>query len=270
MEVTKKQCQEFREKPTINPLTGRKIEENKGTYLKLKEACKKYQPQAPPMGPMIHWRYSSEPAVEEENNMIDILTYYDEERLPYLEKQEEVSKMEINEIIDIIKAGKSMFRGDLDNEPAANHVLSIAKKIKKEKKLIDDVPTYKVINECREEVKPERLHMRGIVLGIWSRLTSDMRTMKSSLKTKKINILILPADIYNTVNDKKYLDYLIENKIFTYDDIYKRTFESEKDFVELQDLFKKYSELYKQLKGKSPGTEIKELNKKLAKGLVKI
>jgi enamine deaminase RidA (YjgF/YER057c/UK114 family) len=58
--------------------------------------------------------------------------------------------------------------------------------------------------------------------------------------------------IKNIVSDKVYLDYVIKHRIFTYDDIYKNTFPSEKAFDELQDTYKEWVKLYKNIKGKSP------------------
>ena len=51
---------------------------------------------------------------------------------------------------------------------------------------------------------------------------------------------------------KKYLDFVIKTKIFTYDDIYKRTFPNDKIFDELKELHKEYAKVYKKEKGKSP------------------
>ena len=49
---------------------------------------------------------------------------------------------------------------------------------------------------------------------------------------------------------KQYMDYLIDHHIFTYDDLYKNTFESDKVFDELAVRYEKFREIYDKLKGK--------------------
>ncbi len=261
MNLTKVQCQEFFSNPTQNPLTGRKIEKNKGTYQKLMKECQEMMYHKvdikdkmyyiPPMGPMMHWNKFKSNYVDRQNNMIDMMNYF-VERLDELEKFPMMSRMELDEIHDILKEAKKMFKGDTDYEGGIEEEIERVKKLKKQSNIFDDVPKKSVVKSCWKEIYPNRLHMREEVNSIHNSVKNYILTMEGSIKENDIQILIRKGNIQNNIVNKSYLDYLIKHNIFTYDDIYKRTFTSEKQFDELVELHKKYSVLYKKLEGKSP------------------
>lgn len=271
MEITKQQCKEFSQNPTKNPLTGRSIQVGKGTHQKLLEACLKYNspsknshrstssktpsPQnsssqeAPPMGPIIHWMIKDYSKREE--MMVEMLEYIDQ-RITTLETYTKLSEMESNEILDILKEAKSIFKGMTDFENNINIDSIRIKKLIKSKEIIHDLPKNKLIKECWLEVTQDRLSIRTNILATLLPLQRKINNMKAMIKANKIDTDYSSREIEMIVNRKVYLDYLIEHHIFTYDDIYKHTFSSEDDFKELQRVFKEYSKLYKKIKGHSP------------------
>ena len=56
----------------------------------------------------------------------------------------------------------------------------------------------------------------------------------------------------NIIEKKQFLDYLIKHKIFSHEDIYARTFKTDRPYEELKEKFAEYKVLYKKLRGKSP------------------
>jgi hypothetical protein len=254
--ITKTQCKEFLSNPSINPLTGRKIEIGKVTHQKLLKLCNKSdtiekpKSTAPPMGPIMHYRMNSQTKSEDQNNLIDMGAFI-EERLKKLEKQSSISSLEIWDFEDILKEAKLMFRGEDEYIEYFDGLMKQVHKLVKTKTQISDGPSKSVVVEGYT-VYPHRYKVRDEVLSVWSGCKTALETIENSLRKQQIYVNVRSGTIRDIIKGKKFLDYLIAHNIFTYDDIYKRTFISEKVFDELQEKYKKYRELYKKVKGKSP------------------
>lgn len=263
MNLTKEDCQKFLRNPTINPLTGRKIQVGKITHLTLMKECRKESPKksppsansrkhyvAPPMGPMIHWEVYGQD--KEESNMIVFLNYF-VKRLKEIDKAESISLMEITEISDILKEAHSMFEADPNTVSGILKLRGVIKGFSKRKdKIINDEPKYHLLKSVWKEIKPERIKIRGQIAFIYSSLTNTLEDMKYMVKNKKITSMITGGKINALVKDKEYIDYVIKHNIFSYDDMYKNTFPSESVFQELGEVYKEYVQLYKKTYGESP------------------
>jgi hypothetical protein len=256
MIVTKKQCQEFKSNPSVNPLTGRSIHIGKITHQNLLKACndtpKKVESpknyKIPPMGPMIHWDYNADDLKEKANNFIKFFNYIDK-RIGEILEEKLVSEMELNEIIGILKEGKERF-DDKSHLDIVEELFDDIKSIKKSRKIIHDLPKETVVNLMH--VRSNRLSIRANIVWIYGLYEEAISTMKAALQNRKIITMWDSGHIKNILSDKVYLDYVIKHRIFTYDDIYKNTFPSEKAFEELQKTYKEWVKLYKDIKGKSP------------------
>jgi hypothetical protein len=273
MNITKKQCEEFKSNPKINPLTGRKIQIGKITYKNLSKACNEIPREiivssnhsyplikansisshrlheVPPMGPMMHWNINTKTSVDKVNNLLDFCDYI-EDRLVTIKKLNSASEMELNEFEDILKYAKKLFKDDKDTIKSLIKSLRIIESIRNSHKIIPDLPKETVVNN--KYIKSNRLSIRENIEWIYRIYNSAMKSMNIALKDKEINFDVQKGEIQNIVKNKVYLDYVIKHKIFTYDDIYKHTFTSERVFVEILETFKEYSKLYKKLKGKNP------------------
>jgi hypothetical protein len=230
--ITESQCQEFLRNPVVNPLTGRKIEKGKATYEKLMNECLKTI-DAVPMGPMIHWRWNAENPMMEKKNIIKFYNFIEER----YEKNKIDNLMECNEYIEILNYAKDFFDSKGENKKMVLKMIDKLKKLKT-KEPIDNVPQYHVI--VNMEVKPSRVFNRGQVLRCYDLYYSTKRDMLSSIKLRKITSRVFEGDIDNILSTKKYLDYLIEKKIFRYEDIYGKVFHNDKCFDELVKIFEEY------------------------------
>jgi hypothetical protein len=258
--LTKKQCEDFFKDETINPLTGRTITKGKKTHTNLMKACTKNSVKSPkplsyeipPMGPMIYWRSKPDDDDDDEKKYIMIMFDHIQDRIELIEDRDTIeSRMEIEEFLDILKHAHSVFK----NKPKLLQMVittqNDVQELKKTKELINDVP--KQIDIGYKTVHPKRLDNRIEVFKILSLYTSAIKQIERAIKNKTITVTVTSGSIRELVNNKKkYLDYLIKHKVFTYDDIYKHTFKSENAFDELQIKYKKYRDLYKKLQGNSP------------------
>jgi hypothetical protein len=249
MSLTKKHCEEFLKNPSINPKTGRKIAIGKVTHKQLMEDCKSImkRDKAPPMGPMMHWEMRTNGTVL--NNLVTFANYV-EKRIHELSRQKIVSKMELEDLENIMYIAKQEFSGKPKYVAFCTEQIEKLKKIQNEQNVIDDVPKPKIVGKT--EVHVDRDDNRREVYAIWNQVRKNLMYMDETIQTKKIDITIAKGFIRDLMLGKKYLDYLIAHNIFTYDDIYKKTFTSEKVFEELAIKYQLYKKIYKEIKGESP------------------
>ena len=258
MNLTKSQCEEFRKNPSVNPLTGRTIQVGNVTHKKLAKACEgkgkspnTYIPDrpAPPMGPMIHWNYNIDVPGEGRNNLVKFGNYIKERVKELKDSTEPYSLLELTDFQRILEEAKDQFDGKTIYVEKFDKVLEKVKELLKGK-IIDDKPKATIVAHL--EIKPSRTFIRGRVLRCYRLWESSMDTMKSALESKSIYAHEPREHIANLVDQKAYLDYLVKHKIFSREDIYDRTFKTDKPYDELKETFAEYSKLYKQIKGKSP------------------
>ena len=259
MNLTKSQCEEFRKNPSVNPLTGRTIQVGNVTHKKLAKACegKGKSPNtpipdrpAPPMGPMIHWRYDVKGHDDEFNNMVDFGNFIKKRINTLGEENGQLSFMELEDLNNIIEHSKKHF----DDEPKyiqrLDKMKSKVQELMKKPTVLHDQPNATIVAHL--EIKPSRTFIRGNVLRCYQLWKLSISTMRGALKNKSIYAHEPKEHIANLVEQKAYLDYLIKHKIFSREDIYDRTFKTDKPYEELKETFAEYSKLYKQVKGKSP------------------
>lgn len=256
MQLTKLQCDAFINNPTINPITNKKIKLGKSTHSMLMKSCRAQQmggssPKAPPMGPIIHWKMNASTPDQEQDNLREMLEHM-QGRLELWQENENmvISRMEYNEFVEIIKKAKAIYQkeGEDDYVEYCDNFLDELKGLKK-REFKEDEPKPDVY--LSHEIKPSRLANRFKILTFYMNYESVKGLMNASLKAKEIHV-----ESMNTIatfeKEKKVIDHMISLGIFTKDDIYKKTYKSEKWLEELQTLYKKYAELYKKVKGKSP------------------
>jgi hypothetical protein len=252
MNITSKQCQEFKSNPTVNPLTGRHIAIGKITHNRLTEACsttksikksKSNDYEVPPIGPMIHWELKARSDREERNNLIKILNYINT-RLDVIDNRKtNESKLEMNEFNDILKISKDIFEDKKDTLTFVNNLIKDVQDVYKDKVLVDDVPKKTIISGLH--VIPHRIGTRKNVLYALNVTNSLIATFNEAIQENKIFNTVPYGEFVRVSSFKKFLDYLIKHKIFTHDDIYKNTFKSDKIFDELKDKYEKYKVIYK-------------------------
>jgi hypothetical protein len=263
--LTKEQCEQFLKNQTVNPITGREIEIGKATHKQLLKKCQKSSKstspkstspkskdyEIPPIGPIIHWKNKSD-----ELKNITMLVNYIDDRLKIIEnRNQKESHMEFEEFENILKEAISLFGTRKKYIDVINENIEDVKRIKKEKDLVNDIPK-KIRIELNNVVYPDRvsnrLNVSNIQINIKNMISYINRSIKNIEDNKDI-ITVSFGEIKDLLKDKKYLDYLIKHNIFTYDDIYVKTIEGgEKVFEELQEKYKKYRELYKEVNGHSP------------------
>lgn len=260
--LTKKQCEQFFKDETTNPLTGRTIAKGKITHTNLMKACKKNSAklskspktlsyEIPPMGPMIYWRSKPDDDDDDEKKYIMLMVDHIQDRIEIIEDRETLeSKLEMEEFLDILNHAHHVFKNKPKLLQIVNQTKEDVQELKKTKTFVNDIPKKTVIAD--KEVHSGRLLNRRSVYSIFAIYMSKLESIEKALKLNKIHETVPSGSIRDLVNKKKYLDYLIKHKVFTHDDIYKRTFKSENIFDELQQKYKKYSELYKRLEGNSP------------------
>ena len=277
MELTEEQCNEFRNNPNVNPLTGRPIKTGKKTQQMLEKSCNhipevksppalKHHPSppkrlphhdvtphtrltAPPMGPMIHWGLNTRHDGDENNNILKFLNYI-HKRLKVLKTASVVSQMEIEEFAEILGIAKKTFKGEEKYMEGIKDLAKSCTKLMKNGKLINDIPTPITVGGLT--VKQSRVFIRGEVLFEFGLYKDAIDIITYSLNQNKIHATISSGEISSIRYKKLYLDYLVRNNIFTHEDIYKKTFPSENFVKDLEVEFEKYKVLYKRLKGKSP------------------
>jgi len=257
LKINKSQCAEFLANPTVNPLTGRRIQEGKGTHTKLMNQCKGRKEaspklntnfEAPPMGPMIHWRYNIKNSADEQNNLLAFCLYI-EERIDKLKDLPAVSKMELEEFGSILKHAKQVFKDEDDVIEELEPLMKSVSKLIKTKTLIDDVPKAKIV--ALKEIKQSRVFIREQLLRCYQIWKDTLESIEESLHLKKVKIFVSRMEMRNTLETKQYLDYVIQHKIFSHDDIYKRMLPSERAYDDLKAKYELYRALYKKEKGQS-------------------
>ena len=277
MELTKEQCNEFRNNPNVNPLTGRPIKTGKKTQQMLAKSCNhipevksppalKHHPSppkrlphhdvtphtrltAPPMGPMIHWGLNTRHDGDENNNILKFLNYI-HKRLKVLKTATTISRMEIEEFAEILGIAKKAFKGEDKYLEGIKDLAKSCAKLMKKGKLINDLPEPTSVGGLT--VKQSRVFMRGEVLFTYGLYHTALRGIKFSLRTNTVHSNISEGELSSIRYKKLYLDYLVQNNIFTHEDIYEKTFPGENFVRDLEVEFEKYKTLYKRLKGKSP------------------
>jgi hypothetical protein len=251
MNITSKQCQEFKSNPNINPLTGRHIAIGKITHSRLTEACspktvkksKSYEYEVPPMGPMIHWELKARSDREEMNNMIDFLNHINRRLKKIGKRDTNESKMEFEEFNDILELVKDKFSDKPNELEIIKGLIKKANELKKTKTLVDDIPKKFSISELH--VSPHRVGTRKSVFYALYSVNSMIASFDEAIEANRIFDTVPYGEFVRTSNYKKFLDHLISHKIFTHEDIYKNTFKSDKIFDELKEKNKKYRVIYK-------------------------
>lgn len=245
MQVTREQCKQFRSNETINPLTGRKIQRGKITHKRLTKACstsvtnssKQKDKYIPPLGPMIFWSYDAETDLQKRReNAYEILDFV---RLKYLQLKDtraSISESEINDYIELCK----MLHKPLPED--ANYIHTLEKellKVKKTKKIMHDEPKHDVF-ENLVEIRPSRTFNRTRIAFIYNYYAKIKFNLEYCLKHNKKSEVVIPVNMKDLRTFKRYLDYMIKKKLFTYDDIYKHTFKNENFPEEIEALHKQY------------------------------
>lgn len=269
MNLTKKQCEAFRANPKVNPLTGRSIEVGKIRHQQLTEACGKTEPSkklpssqkqdAPPMGPMIHWKYNPVGQLTDEvirKNVIAFLNHI-HDRLKELQTTASISEMELTDMYDLLKDFETWLKdtpGLKNREKLLKGVESEQHNVKhlsKQANVYNDLPTEKEVAQI--QIKSERCFVRGRVLRGFSLFNGALKDINESLQIGRINTGIATGQIKDVLRYKTYCDYLIKHKIFSHDDIYKLTYPGDNAFEDLKAKYTEYRKLYKKEKGASPG-----------------
>jgi hypothetical protein len=265
--VTPQVCEAFLRNPTINPITGRSIEKGKVTYNKLMKACQKKSPsptktstkslipslksyKIPEMGPMIHWNYNAKNRNDRLKNMSELLKFIQAKVISFQANTDTLSKMQIEEFKEICEDALGLFSHIPKYTNGVQNLLNKVKNLLTTRKFIDDRPKYNIISDI--EIKPSRRYIRGRIQQIYSLYKSTKETMLGAIEHNYVRLHVSLGEIKIWSEQKKYLDYVIQHKIFTYDDIYKNTFPNENIYEELKELFPKYAVIYKSVKGKSP------------------
>lgn len=261
--LTKAQCEEFLARETVNPVTRRKIAIGKDVHKRLMKQCAstkqptKRSPRLlhpPPMGPVMHWMMYAKTEKEELNNMISILNHI-KSRVQSFKDDEVVSMMEMEEFNEFLKEAELLFKKSVYKNKHKfftyiDAVSEMVKQVYKSYKIVDDRPKYAIVRDS--EVKPSRHFIRQQVYFLYRVTMGKLYSMRECLQKDEI-VVYVSSSAYHSLKDiKKYMDYLIEHRIFTYDEIYKHTFKSDKIFDEIKSTWKEYAALYRRLKGTSP------------------
>lgn len=258
MKISKQDCKAFRENPRINPITGRKIEIGKITHSKLSKACNNISPsprtpsptrEVPPMGPMIHWKLDADVPQEERNNLIKFYNHIKERLHTIKENKEPVSIMEMNDFKGILREAREQFADKPKHIEKLKKLWIAIDTLLGEGHLVNDEPVSTTV--IHMEIKGDRVFVRGRILRCFRLWESAKTSMEISIESRR-NLNMGKVEIHNVLEQKKYIDYIIKHKIFTYNDIYIRTFKTERPYEELKELFEKYKRLYKSIKGSSP------------------
>ena len=272
MDISQEQCKQFEQNPTVNPLTGRKIELGKVRHVQLKKACSKLttaktipknavsakktsSKEAPSFGPMIYWKFNTRDTLKIHANIRIFVDYIRSKIHEYYDdKTIVISKMELDEFLEILKDLKDYvedenFEGREKFLKRIKNLILGAKDILKTHKFTDDAPKRDVFEKM--ELRPDRLFNRGQVLFIYNYFMSTKHTFETAIKYDKIFSHEGEGTMRRIREMKKYLDHLIKLKVFRYDDIYHKMFDSEKNYNALFELYKKYKVIYKRTEGKS-------------------
>lgn len=264
MIISKEQCEAFFANPSINPLTGRTIAVGKIRHKQLAKACKKakesspkstlvskplnYEP--PPMGPMIHWKQDATDITDEAKNMLQFLKFIQLKSGELEKTHQPISRMQIQEIIDILMVAKKIFTGKPGYVKSITKLIDKSVSIMRSHLLVEDEPENKIIADV--ELQPHRVSIRTRVLRAYDLYQSALLGIESSLSESKIRVLVSSGFVRDVCRYKVYLDYLVKHKIFSHDDIYKHTFKTENVYRELKEKYAEYRKLYKKEKGESP------------------
>lgn len=260
-DLTREKCDEFKKNPSVNPLTGRKIKVGKVTHMRLTKECSKVintpkvkvetkptpKPKTtsiPPLGPMIHWNYKytldfTTGLQVKKQNATEFLRFI-QKRFFELQKEEKISKSEFNDYVDMLEAIRDEIAWSNKMYDTIDTLQAYFQLLRKNVKLVDDLPKYDIVYNV--EVHPSRTLNRRTICGIYNSYATFVKDLQMELKHK--SNVVIPNKIKDLKNDKKYLDHMIKLKLFTYDDIYKNTFENENFPEEIAALYKKYMDKY--------------------------
>ena len=157
--------------------------------------------------------------------------------------------MEINDFKSILKEAIGLFP-EKKAKDFCNMIYAHINYLEAHDKFIDDIPKPKIVGKT--EVHEDRAENRLEVFAKWNQIRINLIFIDRTIKTNKIDITIAKGEVRDLLLGKKYLDHLIAQNIFSYDDIYKNTFTSEKVFDELAKKYQLYRKIYKEIKGESP------------------
>lgn len=249
-------CKAFFNSPSINPLTGRKIQQGKVVYNKLMKACTEYKNKfnkalsssnrasIPPLGPMMHWNYRTTNDLKHYNetreaSALEFMKFI-RDRLTVMRDANKLSK---SELLDYLQMTNEFLAMHFDAKITQNIIVlqSWLTKFKKEKVLIDDQPKSEICENI--EIHPSRTKNRAEVVFIHN-FYVDLKGDILLELDRKSNLNISALHVKLLTSYKKYLDRLIELNLFTHDDIYKKTFNNESFPDEVAKLYKQYRDKY--------------------------
>lgn len=245
-------CTQFKNNSSINPLTKRKIQKGKITFKKLSTACMKYSTlemsttYIPPLGPVIHWNYKvtvdkTKFYIQQHKNAVELIKFM---QAKYHELKNEtvieVSRSEITDYIDMSNAIANLHI----NDKLTKFCLGLRdafKQLKQHKKIVNDQPKYEIFENV--EIHSSRTLNRAQVTFIFNYYIDLQQSIQQELKNKT-NLVVPFHNVHRLSQFKKYLDRLIELKIFSYDDIYKHTFTNDQFCEEISSLYNVYKSKY--------------------------
>jgi hypothetical protein len=225
--------------------------------------------KAPPMGPVMTidfikntngidtLKYSCDDERNiYKNNRLAVINFLFKNRIPELIKLNnsiQISKMEYKEIINY---GKDLF--EYENDSCCTPVISNEQlkeyeilfetftNMYKDSVKIYDIPRNKLRGFCFT-IHLSRYKTRNDIYRLYQVTNNCFANMQFELDNNIFDSssIVGAEEISCNMKNKQFLDSIIEQKIFSYEDIYFNMFESDKVFDELYDLYKRYRQAFK-------------------------
>lgn len=196
------------------------------------------------MGPILHWEVgilqhpSKQDDIEWDNTVL--MAKYIIERINKLanSKTAKLSKMELEDLKDFAQWAVDEYEDPLMEE--LNQTIPVVQTLMASKRLIDD-SIKKEAYVGRVMVEKRRFANRGLLVGIY---TSTIKAINRLLYAAKDKNYASPMneDMYKLqLEDKKYVEYLIDHHIFRKSDM-KKAFPTDifKEFDRFQEAYQTY------------------------------
>ena len=219
----------------------------------------KVTPKPPPMGPVMDYDYGvhvgsmtriMEHQIRSEN--ADKIYPFCVTRVDTLWKRKTpLSRMELEDLEDLVKELFVYFE-DEDVQPIMDKV----KLMVDNRPLVEDRPEGIVVSFYYAK---RRRDIRLAIVGNYHILVKRMEDMQYSFKHEDPSKDPYTEAYVNTKHMKAFTDRVIAKGVFSYNDIYKRTFKNENIFKDFDVLYKSYRKFF----GRSPLSN-KELSDKVA------
>jgi hypothetical protein len=180
--------------------------------------------QAPPMGPVLHWKVgvmnhpSKEEGIEWDNTVK--MAQYIIERVAKLEKSKtaKLSKLELVDLKDFARWAVDEYEDPLMDE--LNKVIPIIDTLLQSKRVVDD-SMKKEVYIGGIIVEKGRFANRRLLLGIYISTLKTTQRLLFAAKDKSYDTP-LTEDMYKLrLQDRDYVEYLIDHHIFRKSDIKK-------------------------------------------------